>query len=112
VLLLPATVSLRKQIPELHLDRDNDERLVQVWHGSAGVVSVVETPDDKTIKINTITRWADRGRSRTSAGRPAAAASPSRPEEVFYLGMGTGITASAAMTPHVRRPRYVSWSPR
>lgn len=102
--LAAATFAARGQPPALRLDPGDEEELVQLWQGSSGVVAVVRNSGGLIIKVN----------NHYTLGGSAALENERRqgllplllhpdPAEVFYLGMGTGITASAAMTPRVRR---------
>ena len=74
------------------------EELIEVWEGAHGTVAVVEKEDNRRITLN----------NHYSIGGSAAAHEERRqthlplllhpaPKRVFFLGMGTGITAGAAL---------------
>ncbi|MBD3299602.1 MAG: hypothetical protein GF341_13175 [candidate division Zixibacteria bacterium] len=81
------------------LDEDDNETLVEAWEGAAGSVAVVRTDDDNLrIRVN----------SSYNLGSTAAAVNErlqgqipllmhDNPRRVFFLGLGTGITASGAL---------------
>jgi spermidine synthase len=102
--LLVATVASRGHPAVLRLDPGQEEQLVQLWEGSSGVVAVVRNSSGLIIKVNNHYTLGGSGslENERRQGLLPLLLHPD-PAEVFYLGMGTGITASAAMTPHVRR---------
>ncbi len=80
------------------------ERLVRVWEDGSGIVSVVRDPSSLTMRLD----------NSYAVGGTGAAAHEERhahlplllhpdPQAVFFLGMGTGITAGAALHHPVER---------
>jgi len=93
-----ATVVNPARLPAVRLDSDEGERLVEVREGDHGVVAVVERPEGLRIKVNnfySLGGTASADHERNQALLPLMV-HPS-PERVFFLGMGTGITAGAAL---------------
>jgi spermidine synthase len=92
-----------------------DEELLKTWEGSDCTVSVVRSNDGLSIKIN-----SDYGLGSTS-GRNRQASQAEIPlmlkpdaKSVFFLGMGTGISAGAALSdrfPQVERVVTCELSP-
>lgn len=75
-----------------------NEHLVEVQEGSHATVTVVESGGDRAIRVNS---YYTLGSSRNLHLEQNQSVMPllthSTPESVFYLGMGTGITAGAAL---------------
>lgn len=96
-LLLLFTAFDATQLPILRIV-DKDERLLETWEGSHGTVAVVERPAGLRIKVNNFYRL---GGSAAAEHEQNQALIPlmnhPNPKEVFFLGMGTGITAGAAL---------------
>jgi spermidine synthase len=74
------------------------ERILEVREGAAATAAVVETYDDRLLRVNNYytlgsTRALDSERNQTVI--PMLTAPDAR--SVFYLGLGTGITAGAAL---------------
>lgn len=103
-LLLVITTPDFKNIPEIAKDPNNtlttDEKVIETWEGSSCKVSVTESNLGKAIKIN----------SDYSLGNTAAYISEKlqadlpliiypKTESLFFLGVGTGITAGSALDP-------------
>ena len=91
--------------PLLRLDPTQEERLVDVREGSAGIVAVVQNAYGLVIKVNNHYTLGGSGsmRSERCQGMLPLLLHPA-PRDVFYLGMGTGITAGAAtLDPDVKR---------
>ena len=80
------------------------ESLLQVWEGSAGIVSVIRQPGSLNIKLDNDYSLGGTG---ASVYEEAQAHLPlllhPRPRSVFFMGMGTGITAGAALAHPVER---------
>jgi spermidine synthase len=92
------------QPPRVKVDpAEHGERLLQVWEGSMGVVAVVQ--DDHGLKIKVDNHYSLGGsaseRAERRQGTIPLLLHPA-PRDVFFLGMGTGITAGAAVTPAVK----------
>lgn len=92
------------RLPIVVVDRAAGERLLEVREGAYGVTAVVERGANRLIKVN----------NRYSLGGTASAEHQQnqallplmlhpRPQSVFIVGMGTGITAGAALQPGVRQ---------
>lgn len=80
------------------------EKVLGVWEGSSGVTAVVQDKDGIRIKVNN--HYALGGSSSEEVERRQGMLPlllHSFPERVFFLGMGTGITASAAMSVPIQR---------
>ena len=97
-LLLVVTALDATQLPLVRIVND-DERVLETWQGSHGVVAVAERPSGLRIKVNNFYRLggsAAAEHERNQALIPLMA--HPAPKEVFFLGMGTGITAGAALS--------------
>lgn len=80
------------------------ESLLEVWEGSAATVAVVRSPNDLELKVNnhyTVGDTAARAWEETQAHLPLLLSE--KTDSVFFLGMGTGITAAAALAHPVER---------
>ena len=101
-LLLLFTTLDATRLPLLRIT-DSDERVLETWQGSHGVVAVVERPSGLRIKVNNFYRL---GGTAAAEHEQNQALIPlmthPRPDEVFFLGLGTGITAGAALRQPVR----------
>jgi spermidine synthase len=83
---------------------EKEERVLEVWEGSAGVVAVVQDPYGLRIKVDNhygLGGSASREHERRQGFVPLILHPD--PNEVFFLGMGTGITAGAAVNRTVER---------
>jgi spermidine synthase len=103
-LLLLFTTLDSTRLPLVRVDAAAGERLLGVWEGAHGVTAVVERRGDRRIKVNNYyslggTAALEHQRNQTLI---PLMAHPS-PASVFFLGMGTGITAGAALQPAVQR---------
>jgi spermidine synthase len=90
--------------PLLRLDPAQEERLIDAREGSAGIVAVVQNAYGLVIKVNNHYTLGGSAslRSERCQGMLPLLLHPA-PRDVFYLGMGTGITAGAAtLDPDVR----------
>ena len=90
--------------PVVRLDKDQEERLVDVREGPAGTVAVIENSNGRVIKVNNHYTLGGSGsfRDERRQGMLPLLLHPD-PRDVYYLGMGTGITASASLVPGVER---------
>ena len=80
------------------------ERVRAVWEGSLGTVAVVEEADNLRLTLNTYYTLGDTrslGIERMQAHVPLLLHAD--PSSVFFLGLGTGITAGAALDHPVTR---------
>ena len=86
------------RLPVVKLDPARAESLHAVWQGAHGVVAVVARPDDLRIEVDgsyTLGGRSARAYERTQADLPLLIAG--HPRSAFFLGLGTGITAAAAL---------------
>lgn len=86
------------RLPVVKLDPGKAESLHAVWQGAHGVVAVVARPDDLRIEVDgsyTLGGRSARAYERTQADLPLLVAG--HPRSAFFLGLGTGITAAAAL---------------
>ena len=87
------------------LDAENkDESLIEIWEGGAATVAVVTRQDSLRIKVNNYYGLGGSGahKSEERQSHLPLLIHPN-PKTVFYLGMGTGITAGAALQHPVDR---------
>lgn len=80
------------------------ESLYEVWEGSTGTVAVVRRGDDLRTKVNnyyTLGGTSGRGYEERQAHFPLLL--HPQPDSVFFIGLGTGITAGAALAHPVKR---------
>ncbi len=90
--------------PAVRLDPIDQERLIDLREGPAGTVAVVQSPNGLVIKVNnhyTLGGSASFLNERRQGMLPLLL--HPHPRDVYYLGLGTGITASAALVPGVER---------
>ncbi len=89
----------------VRLAPDRDESLVEVREGSQATVAVVSRGDDLALRVNNhYTLGGTRGLDAERDQTVVPMLSQSDNSEVFYLGMGTGITAGASLAfPSVER---------
>jgi spermidine synthase len=90
--------------PAVRLDPTKEEKLVDLREGPAGTVAVVENPDGRVIKVNNHYTLGGTGSfaDERRQGMLPLLLHP-HPRDVYYLGLGTGITASAALVQGVER---------
>lgn len=92
------------QMPSVRLNPERNERVISVSEDSYGVVAVVERDNGRLIKVNnyySLGGTAAREHEQNQALIPLMG-HPS-PESVFILGLGTGITAGAALRLPIER---------
>ena len=96
--LLLFTVFNPSRLPLTFVDQSADERLVDSWEGTHGVTAVVRSGDDFRISVNNLYTL---GGSESPDLDQNQAVLPlmvhAQPRSVFFLGMGTGITAGGAL---------------
>ncbi|TVQ93311.1 MAG: hypothetical protein EA400_02630 [Chromatiaceae bacterium] len=97
VLLLSVLDSSR--LPVVRVDPlRRQEALYQVWEGSTGTVAVVRRGDDLRLKVNNYyTLGGTGGRAYEARQGHLPLLLHPDPRRVFFLGLGTGITAGAAL---------------
>jgi spermidine synthase len=102
--LVLLTVLSPSGLPLLRVDTTAGETVIDIRESVYGVTAVVERGGDRMIKVNNHYSLGGSGsleHERNQALIPLLA-HPS-PRSVFFLGMGTGITAGAAVQPFVER---------
>lgn len=104
-MLLVFSVLDSSRLPVVRVDPvDRMESLYEVWEGSTGTVAVVRRGDDLRTKVNnyyTLGGTAGRGYEERQAHFPLLL--HPKPDDVFFLGLGTGITAGASLAHPVKR---------
>ncbi len=103
VLLISALDASR--LPVVRIDPvRRAESLIEVWEGSSATVAVVRRGEDLRIKVD---NYYTLGSTRSRALEQRQAHFPllmhPDPRAVFFLGMGTGITAGASLAHSVER---------
>jgi spermidine synthase len=91
-------------LPVVHLATGEGEVLVESWEGRHGIVAVTGVGEARTLRVDNhyaLGGTAARESERRQAQIPLFVLPP--PESVFFLGMGTGITAGAALDFPVKR---------
>ena len=102
--VLLGTLVDASRLPVVNINTDRGERLLETWEGPDGVVAVVERPGNRRIKVNnfyTLGGTASMEHEQNQALLPLM--THPRPRAVFLLGLGTGITAGAALRHPVER---------
>ena len=103
-LVLLGTLLDASRLTLVNVDADRGERLLATWEGPDGVVAVIERPGSRRIKVNnfyTLGGTASAEQERNQALLPLM--THPRPRAVFFLGLGTGITAGTALRHPVER---------
>jgi spermidine synthase len=99
-------------LPSTSISSANGERLVSVREGVHGIVTVVEQPGSRRLKLNN--HYA-LGGSASAADERVQAHLPllfhPAPREVAHLGLGTGISAGAALAHSVERLTLIELVP-
>ncbi len=75
-----------------------EKEVIRFWEGSAGTVAVVDSPKSRSILVNNYYTLGGRMATKyqeTMSHIPLLA--HNNPKDVFYIGMGTGITAGASL---------------
>lgn len=98
-LVLLITVLDAKRLPNVSVDPINkDETLLKVWEDSSGTVAVIRTKGFLGTKLN---NWYTLGSTGDMVTQQIQTHLPMllhpNPKSVFFLGMGTGITAGTAL---------------
>jgi spermidine synthase len=92
-------------LPRLRLDEARGEHVLQLWEGTHGTVAVTEERGGRTLRMNnsySLGGTVDRiERERIQTFIPLLL--HPRPADVFFLGLGTGITAGEAVRHPVER---------
>ena len=104
VLALLATALDASRLPLVDVDTERGEELVATWEGPEGVVAVVDRGGSRRIKMNNFYTLGGTGsmeQEQNQALLPLM--THPQPRSVFLLGLGTGITAGAALRHPVER---------
>ncbi len=104
-LLLLITVFEPSSVPLIRVDPvKKKEVLYEYWEGSNGTVAVVKRKNSLKIKVNNYYSLGGTGAKKWEAKQShLPLLIHPNPKSVFYLGMGTGITAGAALSHPVER---------
>lgn len=96
-ILIITTIADPSQFPGVRL-RENSEKLLGSWEGRDGYVAVIERKGSKRIKINNFYALGSSTAQEHEQNQTLIPLMPHpSPERLFYLGMGTGITAGAGL---------------
>ena len=112
VLVLLGTAFDSSRLAVVSVNRDRGEEVLATWEGPDGVVAVIERPGSRRIKVNnfyTLGGTASAEREQNQALLPLM--THPRPAAVFVLGLGTGITAGAALRHPVERLQVCEIAP-
>jgi spermidine synthase len=103
-ILLFTTILTYDDFADVHLEAEEGAVLLEVWEGSHGTVTVIDKGGDLRIKVNNSYKL---GTSNSTPNQRIQSYLPlslhPAPKSVFYLGMGTGITAGGALDFPVER---------
>lgn len=101
IALLPLGLIASRALPVVRLGPG--ERLLQVWQGSSGTVTVIEAGDNLILRLNNHYTLGDTRSidvERMQAHLPLLL--HPQPDSVFFLGVGTGISVGSALDHPVR----------
>ena len=91
-------------LPLVHADPAKNENVLEVWQGSGATVAVVRQQSSLKIKVNNFYAVGGTGALKWEAWQThLPLLIHPKPRSIFYLGMGTGITAGAALSHPVAR---------
>lgn len=98
-LMSPVLLSSTLDLDTVRIDdKKKQERLLEKWESSAATVAVVEQPQGRKIKVNNHYALGGTATARFEAMQTDIPIYVhSNPKSVFFLGMGTGITAGRAL---------------
>ncbi|MGH9349632.1 MAG: fused MFS/spermidine synthase [Vicinamibacterales bacterium] len=104
-LVTSAAAAANGELPRLYLDAARAERVLALWEGSHGTVAVTESRGGRVLRLNnsySLGGTTDRiERERIQTLIPLLLHAD--PKDVFFLGLGTGITAGEAVRHPVER---------
>jgi len=110
--LLLLTVINPLKLPVVKINSDNNETLLKVWEGADATVAVVEREGYIRTKLN---NWYSLGGTGDMLTQQMQTHLPlllhSNPKDVFYLGLGTGITAGTALDYNVEHVTVAELAP-
>ena len=96
-LILAITVADPSGFPGVRL-KEKSEQLLASWEGPDGFVSVIERNGSRRIKVNNFYSLGSSAAAEHEQNQTLIPLMPHpMPQKLFYLGMGTGITAGAAL---------------
>ncbi len=96
-IVLALTVANPSSFPGVRL-KEKTEKLVASWEGPDGFVSVIERKGSRRIKVNNFYVLGSSAALEHEQNQTLIPLMPHpSPERLFYLGMGTGITAGAGL---------------
>lgn len=96
-LVLAITIADPSGFPGVRL-KGKSERLLASWEGPDGFVAVIERKGSRRIKVNNFYSLGSSAAAEHEQNQTLIPLmSHPAPERLFYLGMGTGITAGAAL---------------
>ncbi|MGE3511839.1 MAG: spermidine synthase, partial [Vicinamibacterales bacterium] len=104
LLLILSTALDPVRLPLVRLNEAAGERLLDVWESAYGVTAVVARGGERRIKVNNYYSLGGSGsveHERNQALLPLL--THPNPASVFFLGLGSGITAGAAVQAPVRQ---------
>jgi len=105
IALAPALLVDFTALPLAWLDPSRGERLVAAWHGGHGIVTIVDSPRGRVMKLDNAYSLGGTldglERERIQARLPLLI--HPRPRSVFFLGLGAGITAGEAVRHPLQR---------
>jgi len=91
-----------REFDMLRLRTGTDERLVELREGVQATVAVIDTPTSRSIRVNNYYTLGSSGARHSERNQTLIPllthTHTTAPTSVFFLGMGTGITAGAALS--------------
>ncbi len=100
ILLFPAAILDMTSLPKVKLVESANEKLVELWEGSGGTVAVTDSSvyGGLRIKVNNhYTLGGSGARLLEELQTDLAMLLHPKPDDVYILGLGSGITAGAAL---------------
>ena len=96
-LIIAMTIADPSGFPGVRL-KSSSEKLLASWEGPDGYVSVIERKGSRRIKVNNFYALGSSAAVEQEQNQTLIPLMPHpSPEHLFYLGMGTGITAGAGL---------------
>ncbi len=112
ILLVLVTFLDPSRIPVVRVETTRGESLLETWETSHGIVSVVRDQEGLRVKVDnyySLGGTAARTYEETQADVPIVL--HENPKSVFFLGLGSGISAGAAMRHPVERVTVAELTP-
>ncbi len=111
-LVLLVTAFDTSRLTLVSVNRARGEQVLATWEGPDGVVAVVERPGNRRIKVNNFYTLGGTGSTEQEQNQALLPLmTHPRPSAVFVLGLGTGITAGAALRHPVERLQVCEIAP-